>query len=153
MGPLENHHSLALPAQGRNEPGGTMTPIRVLFICRGNSVRSPMAAGFLLRYGRDRFEVQSAGLAPEPLHPLAVDVMLRAGVDISGHRLQSVKALAGQTFDFVVTVCEDARAACPTFGGTGRLIHWRFDDSAALVGTAEEGRRLIHASRDASSAG
>lgn len=125
-----------------------MTPIRVLFICRGNSARSPMAEGFLRRYGRNRFEVQSAGIAPEPLHPLAVDVMRRGGVDISAHRPQNVTALAGETFDFVITVCQDAREACLTFGATGRLIHWRFEDPAAFIGTPEESRRAFMRVRD-----
>lgn len=125
-----------------------MAPIRVLFICRGNSARSPMAEGFLLRYGRNRFEVQSAGTAPEPMDPLAVDVMRRGGVDISAHRPQDVAALAGQTFDFVITVCDDAREACLTFGPTGRLIHWRFEDPAAFIGTPEERRRVFMRVRD-----
>lgn len=107
-----------------------------------------MAEGFLLRYGRNRFEVQSAGTAPEPMDPLAVDVMRRGGVDISAHRPQDVAALAGQTFDFVITVCDDAREACLTFGPTGRLIHWRFEDPAAFIGTPEERRRVFMRVRD-----
>ena len=125
-----------------------MTPIRVLFICHGNSVRSPMAEGFLRRYGRDRFDVQSAGIAPEPLNPVAVEVMHRAGVDISTHVALDAAALAGEPYDFVITVCDEARAACPTFANCGRLIHWRFQDPTTVTGTPDERRRAFMRVRD-----
>jgi arsenate reductase len=114
---------------------------RVLFVCTGNSCRSQMAEGWLRHLAGDRFEVASAGTRPAGLHPDAVLVMREAGVDIVGHRSKNVSDFLQPPFDFVITVCDSAREACPYFPGQAQRLHWSFPDPAAATGTQEE--RLV----------
>jgi arsenate reductase len=107
---------------------------RVLILCTGNSARSQMAEGLLRHLAGDRFEVFSAGTRPAGLHPLSVEVLREVGIDISDHRSKSVDEFAGQPFDCVITVCDNARESCPVFPGAGRLIHHSFPDPAAYTG-------------------
>src|SRR5690348_2653956 len=88
---------------------------RVLILCTGNSARSQMAEGLLRHDAGDRFDVFSAGTRPTQVRPEAIAVMQELGIDISGHRSRSVDEFAGQDFDYVVTVCDNARASCPVF--------------------------------------
>jgi arsenate reductase len=104
---------------------------RILFLCTGNSARSQMAEGLLRHMAGDRFEVFSAGTRPAGLNPNAVKAMAEAGIDISGHRSKSVDECAGQQFDCVFTVCDNAKEACPFFPGGGKRIHHSFKDPAA----------------------
>jgi arsenate reductase len=113
-------------------------PIRVLFVCTGNSARSQMAEALLRRLGGPTFEVFSAGTEPKGVNPLTVRVLSEAGIDISGARSKSTGAFLGQPFDYVVTVCDRAREACPYFPGAGRTLHWSFDDPAEATGTDEQ---------------
>ena len=115
--------------------------IRVLFLCTGNSARSQMAEGLLRKLGSDRYEVYSAGTDPKPLHPMAVEVMAEAGVDISGQHSKSLDEFLDQTFDYIITVCDRAKDSCPTFPGDSKRIHWGFEDPAAATGSDIE--RLI----------
>ena len=116
----------------------------VLFLCTGNSCRSQMAEGWALHLHPGNFEVYSAGVAPSELNVDAVRVMAEAGVDISRHRSKHVNEFAGKFFDYVVTVCDDARESCPVFPGGGRLIHRSFEDPPRLArhATAEEARLM-----------
>ena len=91
--------------------------LRVLIVCTGNSARSQMAEGLLRSSLAGRIEVHSAGTHPSSVNPLAIEVMQELGVDISGHRSKSVDEFAGQEFDYVITVCDSAREACPVFDG------------------------------------
>ena len=118
-----------------------MTKQRVLILCTGNSARSQMAEGLLRHDAGDRFEVFSAGTKPTQVRPEAITVMQELGIDISSHRSKSVDEFAGQAFDYVVTVCDNARANCPVFPAGTRQIHWSFDDPAAVEGSEEE--RLV----------
>ncbi len=104
---------------------------RVLILCTGNSARSQMAEGLLRSMAGDRFEVFSAGTRPVGLNPQAVAAMAEMGIDISGHRSKPVEEFAGQQFDFVITVCDNARESCPIFPGGGRRLHHGFPDPAA----------------------
>ncbi len=113
-------------------------PIRVLFLCTGNSARSQMAEGFLRTYGGNDFEVYSAGTDPKGLHPLAVETMREIGIDISGHQSKSLERFLSQRFDYIITVCDRARDHCPTFPGDNERIHWGFEDPAAVTGTRAE---------------
>ena len=113
-------------------------PIRVLFLCTGNSARSQMAEGLLRQLGGMDFEVFSAGTDPKGLNPLAVEAMREGGIDISGHESKSIDRYLGQTFDYVITVCDRARDNCPTFPGDNERIHWSFEDPAAATGTHEQ---------------
>ncbi|HEX7174156.1 MAG TPA: arsenate reductase ArsC [Pyrinomonadaceae bacterium] len=110
---------------------------RVLILCTGNSARSQMAEGLLRREAGARFEVLSAGTRPAGVRPEAVEAMREVGVDISSHRSKSVDEFAGQAFDYVITVCDNARDNCPVFPGATERIHWGFDDPAAVEGDEE----------------
>ncbi len=109
-----------------------MTREHILFLCTGNSARSQMAEGWLRHLAGDRFEVCSAGTRPAGLNPIAVQVMREAGIDISGQRSKHVDVFAGQAFDYVFTVCDNAKEACPFFPGGGKRIHHNFEDPAAV---------------------
>lgn len=104
---------------------------RVLILCTGNSARSQIAEGLLRDIAGDRFDVFSAGTRPVGLNPNAVKAMAEIGVDIASHRSKSVDEFAGQQFDYVITVCDNAKESCPIFPGGGERIHHSFDDPAA----------------------
>lgn len=110
---------------------------KVLILCTGNSARSQMAEGFWRHLGGDRWEVFSAGVDPKGVNPVAVAVMAEAGVDISAQRSKNVTEFHGQPFDLVVTVCDNAAAACPSFPGAKCRVHWPFEDPPHLPGDDE----------------
>ncbi len=122
--------------------------IKVLFLCTGNSCRSQMAEGLLRYFGNSRFEVYSAGVNPSFVHPLAIKVMKEIGIDISNHRSKSVAEFLGQTFDYVITVCDKAKESCPNFPGEVKKIHWSFEDPAEATGTEEERLKVFRKVRD-----
>ena len=114
------------PAPGRR---------RVLFVCTGNSGRSPMAAALLRARAGDGATAASAGISPKPLHPDAVAVLRdRYRLGLSGHRPTPVAAVARQRFDYVITLCDKAHERCPEFAGGPRRIHWSMADPAAVAG-------------------
>ncbi|MGP8243445.1 MAG: arsenate reductase ArsC [Bryobacteraceae bacterium] len=121
---------------------------RVLILCTGNSARSQMAEGLLRHAAGDRFEVFSAGTRPSRVRPEAIAVMRELGIDISGHRSKSVEEFAGQSFDYVLTVCDNARESCPIFPGGAIMIHRSFEDPAALEGSDEQRLALFRRVRD-----
>ncbi len=104
----------------------------VLFLCTANSARSQMAEAILRRHAGDRFNVHSAGLNPQPIHPLALQVMEEAGYDLSRHTSKSVKEYLGmKNFAFVISVCSNATHDCPRiFPNAGNILTWPFDDPA-----------------------
>lgn len=120
----------------------------VLILCTGNSARSQMAEGLLRHDAGQRFEVFSAGTKPSSVRPEAVAVMRELGIDISRHRSKSVGEFAGQSFDYVLTVCDNARESCPFFPGAAVRIHHSFEDPAALQGSEEERLALFRRVRD-----
>ncbi len=101
----------------------------VLFLCTGNSARSQMAEGLLRAKAGDRFEVFSAGTHPKGLHPRSIDAMNEVGIDISRQQSKDVSVYAKDKFDYVITVCDRAKQACPIFPGS-EPINWGFDDPA-----------------------
>src|SRR6202161_33839 len=105
---------------------------RVLILCTGNSARSQMAEGLLRHDAGERFDVESAGTKPSRLRPEAIAAMRELGIDISGHRSKSVDEFAGRQFDYVLTVCDNAKESCPIFPGNAVNIHHNFEDPAAL---------------------
>ncbi len=107
---------------------------RVLILCTGNSARSQMAEGLLRHAGGDFYEVYSAGVEPSFVRPQAVEAMRESGINITNHRSKSVDEFAGQEFDYVITVCDNANERCPVFPGNTERIHWSFDDPAAAKG-------------------
>ena len=104
---------------------------RVLILCTGNSVRSQMAEALLREMGGERFEVESAGVSPSRVRPEAVEAMREVGIDISGHRSKSADEFTGQEFDYIITVCDNARETCPVFPGHAERIHQSFEDPPA----------------------
>lgn len=114
------------------------TPIRVLFVCTGNSARSVMAEALLRRHGGADFEVMSAGTEPKGINPMTLRVLAEAGIDASWARSKSVTEFMGQPFDYVITVCDQARQSCPVFPGAHESLHWGYEDPAAAEGTDEE---------------
>lgn len=108
---------------------------RVLFLCTGNSSRSPMAEALLRHRAGARIKAASAGIRPKPLHPDAAAVMRdRYRIDIAAHRPTHVETVADQHYDYVISVCDKAREACPEFPGPPRRIHWSLPDPAAGEG-------------------
>ncbi|MFQ6604613.1 MAG: arsenate reductase ArsC [Fidelibacterota bacterium] len=101
---------------------------KVLFICTGNSCRSQMAHGLLADMAADRFTVYSAGSHPSRVHPAAIAVMNEWGIDISHHTSDFMDDYLDQDIDIVITVCDHARRACPTFPGQVERIHWSIED-------------------------
>jgi arsenate reductase (thioredoxin) len=116
----------------------TDRPIRVLFVCTGNSARSIMAEALLRHHGGDEFEVHSAGTVPRGVNPLTLRVVKEAGIDTSFARSKSVDEYLGQEFDYVVTVCDQARQVCPVFPGVHESFHWGYEDPAEATGSEEE---------------
>jgi arsenate reductase len=112
--------------------------IRVLVVCTGNSARSIMAESLLRKHGGDAFEVFSAGTHPRGINPLTVRVLEDAGLPTGDLRSKSVEEFLGQKFDYVITVCDQAKEACPVFPGSGESLHWGYDDPAEATGTDEE---------------
>ncbi len=122
---------------------------RVLILCTGNSCRSQMAEGWVRHDLGERWEVASAGTHPaSTVHPLAVQVMGEAGVDLTGQRPKHVDTVAGQAWDLVVTVCDSAREECPLFSAAGEQIHVSFPDPIQQLGTLEERLSAYRAVRD-----
>ena len=112
--------------------------IRVLVVCTGNSARSLMAEALLRSKGGDTFEVHSAGTHPKGVNPLTLRVLEDAGLDASWARSKSVEEYLGQSFDYVITVCDEARQACPVFPGVHESLHWGYEDPAEAEGSEEQ---------------
>ncbi|WP_353655793.1 arsenate reductase ArsC [Thermomicrobium sp. CFH 73360] len=123
-------------------------PIRVLVVCTHNAARSQMAEALLRWMAGEAVEVYSAGTEPTAVHPLTIRVLEELGIHTGGLRAKSVEEFLGQTFDYVITVCDQARERCPVFPG-GEQIHWSFPDPAAVEGNEEEKLEAFRQVRDA----
>jgi arsenate reductase len=122
--------------------------MRVLFICTGNSARSIMAEALLRHRANSRLEVISAGTEPKGVNLLSLQVLGELGVDASAARSKSVQEVVGKPFDYVVTVCDQARQACPTLPGSHELLHWSLEDPAAVKGSEEQRLTAFREMRD-----
>lgn len=107
-----------------------------------------MAEGILRHLTPDRFEVFSAGVNPTEVNPLAIKVMYEIGIDISRQRSKSAKEFLGQQFDYVITVCDNAKQTCPIFPGKYEKIHWNLEDPAQTQGTEKERLKVFRKVRD-----
>ncbi len=107
----------------------------VLFLCTGNSARSQMAAALLAHLSDGAIDAASAGSHPKPLHPYAVRVMRRRGIDISGNRTTHVDDLVARRFTMVITLCDKVREVCPDFPSHPQRAHWSIADPAAAGAT------------------
>ena len=103
-------------------------PYHILVICTGNRARSQMAEGWLRHLGGSYVIVESAGTEPKGVHPIAIQVMKEAGIDLSSHTSDPVERYIEQRFDLVITVCDSAREQCPVFPGAKRVVHQAFED-------------------------
>ncbi len=121
---------------------------RVLFLCTGNSCRSQMAEGLLRHSASEPIEAASAGTNPAGLNAQAVAAMAEVGIDISAQESKHVHSLIGESFDDVITVCDNARDSCPVFPGETRQLHWSFEDPARAEGTDEERMAVFRRVRD-----
>jgi len=121
-------------------------PYRVLFLCTGNSARSVFAEFLLRRLGGKRFEAYSAGANPSgTVNPLTIKVLReRFNIDASDARSKSWDEFRGITFDFVITVCDNARETCPVWPGQPIVAHWGVDDPAAFVGSDSARERFFY---------
>jgi len=121
---------------------------KVLILCTGNSARSQMAEGLLRHDAGDRFEVESAGTQASFVRPEAITVMRELGIDISGHRSKNVDEFDGRPFDYVITVCDNARESCPVFFSKAHKLHHDFKDPAAATGSEKERLAVFRSVRD-----
>ena len=121
---------------------------KVLFLCTENACRSQMAEGLVNHYLAGEVRAYSAGVRPKEVHPMAIEVMAELGIDISHHRSKSVDELAGEQFDLVITVCDQAREQCPFFPADTEVMHVSFPDPARSSGSARIFRKLRDALRD-----
>lgn len=121
---------------------------RVLFLCTHNSARSQMAEGLLRAWAGDGFEAHSAGVEATEVRPLAIRAMAEIGIDISGHASKRLDTYLGQPFAYAITVCDEAREACPYFPGAMQQLHWSFDDPSAATGTEDERLAVFRRVRD-----
>ncbi len=113
-------------------------PSRVLFLCTANSARSQMAEGITRCLGGECIDVFSAGSQPSAIHPEAVRVLAELGIDASAYRSKHLDEFCPQRFDYIITVCDRVREACPVFPGDPERIHWSFSDPALIE---DEGQR------------
>lgn len=121
--------------------------LRILVICTGNSARSQIAEGFLKHYKKD-WDIYSAGIEPKGLNPLAVEVMSEKGIDISGYKSKHIDLFLNKKFDYVITVCDNAKESCPIFPGNAKYLHWSLKDPAVVEGTKEEKLIAFRKTRD-----
>ena len=110
---------------------------RVLFLCTGNSARSPVAEA-LLRQRADQVEVASAGSHPKPLHPNTARVLRNYGIELAGRAPRHLNVYQRQRFDYVITLCDRVREVCPEFPGRAERLHWSIPDPAAAGGTGQD---------------
>ena len=110
---------------------------RILIVCTNNSCRSQMAEGFFRYYGGDYLDVYSAGTHATYVNPAAISVMRERGIDISGQKSEIIDKYVNQQFDYVITVCDNARELCPAFPGVTGQLHWGFEDPAEFTGSQD----------------
>lgn len=111
---------------------------KVLFICTHNSARSQMAAALINKFWAEEYEAYSAGTEPTAVNPHAIKAMAEIGIDISNNQAKHVNTYKGQSFDYVVTVCDHAKETCPFFPGAKKYLHQGFVDPSTFTGTEEE---------------
>lgn len=126
----------------------TDTPQRVIFVCTHNSARSQMAEGMLRAWGGDRFEVHSAGTEATRVRPEAIAAMAEIGIDIGAQTSKTLEPYLGESFGWLITVCDQAKETCPTIPGVRQQAHWSIDDPSAVEGDDETRLEAFRAARD-----
>ncbi len=122
--------------------------IKILFLCTGNACRSQMAEGWARYLKSDIIEAYSGGIWPAGVSSRATKVMAEAGVNISSQTSDHVGEFLGIDFDYVITLCDNARESCPVFGGEARLVHKPFKDPVMATGSTDEIMRAFRKTRD-----
>jgi arsenate reductase len=115
-----------------------MTQKKVLVLCTGNSCRSQIAEGYLRHFATDKAEIYSAGVETHGVNPRAVEAMNKDGIDISNHTSNNIDEYRNIDFDFVITVCDNAKERCPFFPSNAKKFHHNFPDPAKAKGTEQE---------------
>ncbi len=115
-----------------------MTQKKILVLCTGNSCRSQIAEGYLRYFAGDKAEIYSAGIETHGVNPKAIDTMKEDGIDISNHTSNNISAYRNIDFDFVITVCDNAKERCPFFPTNAKKFHYNFPDPVKATGTEEE---------------
>ncbi|MEN9415301.1 MAG: hypothetical protein RLZ62_1605 [Bacteroidota bacterium] len=121
---------------------------KILVLCTGNSCRSQIAEGYLRHFARGRAEVYSAGVETHGVNPRAIAIMKEDGIDIAGHTSNNVDEYRDIAFDFVITVCDNARERCPYFPTDAQKFHYNFPDPAKAAGSEEEIMAAFRAVRE-----
>jgi arsenate reductase len=121
---------------------------RILVLCTGNSCRSQMAHGYLEHFGKNEVDVFSAGIETHGVNPRAISSMKQDGIDIAHHTSNNVNEYAYLEFDYVITVCDNAKEKCPYFPAKVKLFHHDFPDPAKAKGTEEEIMKQFNSTRD-----
>ncbi|MFI5208791.1 MAG: arsenate reductase ArsC [Gemmatimonadales bacterium] len=122
-----------------------MKPLRVLVLCTGNSARSQMAEALFNRMGHGRVIAESAGSKPAArVNPLAIEMLEQARIPWAGHPPRGLDGLEKEHWDFVITVCDKAKEACPVFPGQPVVAHWGMPDPAEVEGSDETKRKAFH---------
>jgi len=111
---------------------------KILVLCTGNSCRSQIAEGYLRHFAGDKAEVYSAGIETHGVNPKAIEIMKRDGIDISGHTSNNIDEYTGIDFDYLITVCDNAKESCPYFPTSAVKFHYNFPDPAKATGTEED---------------
>jgi arsenate reductase len=126
--------------------------MNIIFICTGNSARSQMAEGFAKFYGEKYkiadLNISSAGVNPKPVNPFAIGVMFEKNIDISKQKSKSVDVFDLNTFDYVITLCGDARDNCPLITSNNIKLHWDLIDPAGVIGDNDDKLKAFRAVRD-----
>ena len=120
----------------------------VLVLCTGNSCRSQMAEGYLRHFAGEKANIYSAGIEAHGVNRKAIDTMLEDGIDISQHSSKTIEQFLGMDFNFVITVCDNAKERCPIFPSSAIKIHQDFPDPARAAGTDEEIRQKFRQVRE-----
>lgn len=121
---------------------------KILVLCTGNSCRSQLAEGYLRYYAGDKAEVYSAGVETHGVNPRAIATMKEDGLDISGHTSNNISEYLGVDFDYVITVCDNAKERCPYFPTKAQKLHYNFPDPAKATGTEDQITKAFRDVRD-----
>jgi arsenate reductase len=122
--------------------------MNILVLCTGNSCRSQLAEGYFKYFAADKANIYSAGIETHGVNPRAIATMLEDGIDISSHTSNNVDEYANIDFDFIITVCDNAKEACPVFPSRAKTFHYNFPDPAKAKGTEEEIMEQFRAVRE-----
>ncbi len=111
---------------------------KILVLCTGNSCRSQIAEGYLRHFAKEKAEIYSAGVETHGVNPKAIAIMMEDSIDISNHTSNNIEEYRNIDFDFVITVCDNAKERCPVFPSIAKRYHHNFDDPSKTTGTDEE---------------